>query len=67
MNAKERAKNISGVFTITKPKRIRGRRILLVDDVFTTGATFNELTKVLKRAGAIWVGGITFCRTMKAI
>ncbi|MDR1027299.1 MAG: ComF family protein [Rickettsiales bacterium] len=66
-NAKERAANIRGVFSVVKPEHIRGRRILLVDDVFTTGATFNELAKVLKKSGALWVGGITFCRTVKAI
>jgi len=67
LSPKERAKNISGVFRVTRPENIRGRNILLVDDVLTTGATFNELTKVLKRAGASWVGGISFCRTLKAI
>ena len=62
---KERKKNISGVFKILKP--IAGKKILIVDDVYTTGATLNELTKILKKAGAIWVGGVTFCRTVKAI
>ena len=66
-NAAERAKNIRGVFSVLRPERIRGRRILLVDDVRTTGATFDELAKVLKKAGAAWVGGIAFCRTVRAI
>jgi ComF family protein len=66
-NARQRAENVRGVFKVLRPGRIRGRRILLVDDVFTTGATFNELAKVLKRAGAVWVGGITFCRAVRAI
>jgi ComF family protein len=66
-NATERQKNISGVFNVTHPENIREKNILLVDDVFTTGATFNELAKVLKKSGAKWVGGITFCRVVRAI
>jgi ComF family protein len=66
-NARMRAENIRGAFIIRRPDKIKGRAILLVDDVFTTGATFNELAKVLKRAGAAWVGGITFCRVVRAI
>ena len=66
-NSAERARNIAGVFKCVKPENIRGKNILLIDDVFTTGATFNELAKVLKRAGANWVGGLTFCRTVRAI
>jgi predicted amidophosphoribosyltransferase len=41
-------------------------RILLVDDVFTTGSTLEECAKVLKRSGALWVGAIVFGRTPKA-
>jgi len=66
-NAKQRKRNIVGVFRVRSPDKIKGRRILLVDDVFTTGATFDELAKTLKKAGAVWVGGITFCRTVRTI
>ena len=62
-----RQRNIAGVFNVRRPAAIQGRAILLVDDVYTTGATFDELAKVLKRAGAAWVGGITFCRVVRAI
>ena len=66
-NKDQRKRNIAGVFRIVRPDKIRGHAVLLVDDVFTTGATMNELAKVLKKAGAKWVGGITFCRIVKAI
>lgn len=66
-NARERAENIRGVFSVCKPDKIRGRRILLVDDVMTTGATFSELRRVLIRAGAKSVSGVTFCRVVRAI
>ncbi|MBP3545079.1 MAG: ComF family protein [Alphaproteobacteria bacterium] len=66
-NARERAENIHGVFSVVKPNNIRGKRILLVDDVMTTGATFSELRRVLMRAGASAVYGVTFCRVVRAI
>jgi ComF family protein len=66
-NARERAENIHGVFSVVCPDKIRGKRILLVDDVMTTGATFSELRRVLMRAGASAVYGVTFCRVVRAI
>lgn len=66
-NASQRAENIRGVFSVIHPERIRGKTILLVDDVMTTGATFSELKRVLKKSGAVAVYGITFCRVVRAI
>lgn len=66
-NAKERAENIRGVFDVKHPERLRGKRILLVDDVMTTGATFGELYRVLKSAGAAEIYGVVFCRVVRAI
>lgn len=64
-NAHQRAENIHGVFSVVNPDTIRGRKILLVDDVMTTGATFSELRRVLIRAGASAVYGVTFCRVAR--
>ena len=66
-NARDRAENIRGVFDGVKPDSIRGKRILLVDDVMTTGATFSELRRVLMRAGAVAVYGVTFCRVVRTV
>lgn len=49
--ADQREKNVRGIFEVRKAKRISGKRILLIDDVMTTGATVNECARVLKRAG----------------
>jgi competence protein ComFC len=46
-----RRENVSGAFAITENK-VKNKRILLVDDVLTTGATMNECARVLKQAGA---------------
>ena len=64
---KARKRNIAGVFSVRRPDNIRGRAVLLIDDVRTTGATMEELARILKKAGAKWVGGVTFCRTVRAI
>lgn len=58
----QRAQNVHNVFNVCHPDKIRGKKILLVDDVMTTGATFNELRRVLVDAGAVAVYGVTFCR-----
>ncbi len=48
----ERISNLSGSFGVSGAARVRGRRILLVDDVSTTGTTISEATRTLKAAGA---------------
>ena len=60
----ERIRNVKSSFAISKRAEgvVRGKRILLVDDVMTTGATLNECAKILKKAGAAVVVGITFAR-----
>lgn len=47
-----------------RPDRIRGKNILLCDDVFTTGATVNECARVLKEAGAGEVSVLTLARAI---
>ena len=66
-SARQRAENIRGVFRVTRPDKIRGKHILLVDDVMTSGATFSELRRVLMRAGAASVSGVSFCRVVRGI
>lgn len=58
----ERAKNIKGAFQAVDADKIKGRNILIVDDVFTTGATVNEAAKILKRAKANRVIAFTLAR-----
>ena len=48
----ERQKNIKGVFEALCAQQVAGKRILLIDDIITTGATLSECARVLKAAGA---------------
>ncbi len=52
LKANERKKNVRGAFAIENPAVFKGARVLLVDDVYTTGATIRECSKALKKAGA---------------
>lgn len=54
----ERRRNVRGAFALTLPDAVRGKTILLVDDIVTTGATMNECAKVLRRGGAERVLGL---------
>jgi len=61
----QRRENLRGAFAVTAPEEIRGRDVLLVDDVFTTGTTVSECARVLRRAGAAKVCVATVARTLK--
>jgi ComF family protein len=61
----DRRENLRGAFAVTAPEVIRGREVLLVDDVFTTGTTVSECALVLRRAGAAKVYVATVARTLK--
>ena len=52
LSAEERWKNVEGLFTSSNMNFLKGKKILLVDDVMTTGATVNECSRVLMEAGA---------------
>lgn len=54
LSRRQREQNVKDVFAV-KNKNIRGKKILLIDDIFTTGATVNECSRVLKQAGAAQV------------
>jgi len=64
LGRKERLQNIKNAFDVRDSSKIKRKKILLVDDVYTTGATVNECAKVLMRAGAASVDVLTLARAM---
>ncbi len=63
----ERAESVSGCFAVPRPEAVAGRRVLLVDDVVTTGATASECAGLLREAGATWVGVLAFARAIPGL
>jgi len=64
LNETERRRNVAGAFHVAHPEHVRGRRILLVDDVYTTGATVDECSRVLRRAGARGIDVLVLARAV---
>lgn len=62
LTAAERAANVRGAFSVHDPAEVRGKRVLLVDDVYTTGSTVSECARVLMKEGAAAVYVITVAR-----
>jgi len=62
LKARERLINIRGIFSANKNQLLKNKKILLVDDVITTGATMQECAKVLKQAGAKEVWGLVIAQ-----
>jgi ComF family protein len=63
----ERRRNVAGAFALSDPmaaKMIAGRRIMLVDDVTTTGSTLDAAAEPLRAAGAASVWGLAFARPL---
>lgn len=66
LSARAREDNVRGAFAIASGREndVFGRRVVLVDDVYTTGATVTAATRVLKKAGAAEVTVLTFARAL---
>lgn len=63
LSANQRAENVAGAFTC-KPNRVRGKSVLVVDDVTTTGSTISACAQALREAGASAVYGLTLARAV---
>jgi len=65
LTRRERRHNVSGAFEMSKGSEIRGRTVLVIDDVFTTGATLNECARILRQSGAARIAVLTVARVIK--
>lgn len=63
LSLRERGPNVKGAFAVAPGRSVARMRVLLVDDIYTSGATLNECTGVLLRAGAREVRALTLART----
>jgi ComF family protein len=64
LSGEQRIMNVAGAFDLRDPGMLADKLALLVDDVFTTGATMNECAAVLKNAGASQIIGVTLARVV---
>jgi ComF family protein len=60
-----RARNVRGAFALRSGRDVRGKRVVVIDDVLTTGATAAECARILRRAGASFVGILTLARAAR--
>lgn len=66
LGAGARVRNVRGAFALRPGRNVKGKRVVVIDDVMTTGATIEECARVLRRAGAEFVGVLTFARAVRA-
>jgi ComF family protein len=64
LGRRQRLKNIKGAFSVRLPDAVHARKILVVDDVYTTGATVDECARSLLAAGAAQVDVLTLARAV---
>jgi ComF family protein len=65
LSSRERRLNLRGAFIVRDPQAVSGCEVLLVDDIYTTGATARECVRVLRQAGATKVWVATVARAQK--
>lgn len=65
LTPRQRRLNLRGAFFVVQPEAIQSRAVLLVDDIYTTGATARECTKTLLAAGAASVSVVTLARSQR--
>ena len=61
-NKNDRKQNVIGAYAVRNSEKIINKKILILDDVYTTGSTAGECAKVLKNAGAKWVDVVTIAK-----
>jgi ComF family protein len=60
----ERQSNVRGAFAVPEPEKVKGKKIIVIDDVYTTGSTLNECARILVKGGAAEVAALTLARAI---
>jgi len=63
-NSYLKSDNVKGAFTFSAPNEVRGKSVLLIDDIFDSGATMKEAGRLLTNFGAIKIAPIVIARTV---
>lgn len=66
LRAQARRENAGGAFFVRRPKTVAGKRVLLIDDICTTGSTLSACARILREAGAADVDGAVFAKTLSS-
>jgi len=66
-NETQKIRNVRGAFRVADRDRVRGKRVLLIDDLYDSGATLNECTRMLRGAGTKAVSALTLTRTIHSM
>jgi ComF family protein len=67
LSGDERRRNVRNAFAVAQPPRVEGKALLLIDDVFTTGATLGEAARALKACGATRVDVLALARVVRGV
>ena len=62
LNKLERIKNVEDIYEINKPIEVKNKKVLLLDDIYTTGSTVNEIARKLKQNQTQEIGVITLAK-----
>ncbi len=62
LDKKQRIQNVKNVYKVQKQQKIEGKRIILLDDIYTTGSTAKECAKMLKQSGSKSVAILTIAK-----
>lgn len=62
LNKEKREENVQGVYKVINNEKVKNKKIILVDDIYTTGFTLNECSKALMQAGASYVDVFTIAK-----
>lgn len=65
LNAAERRENLKNAFAVNPKADVKGKNVLIIDDVCTTGSTLSEASRILKEAGADKVIAAVFAKVIK--